>query len=313
MRFQLALAVTLVIGFAACGGGPAGEQFAEAPESVEKLVIYTVNYPLAYFAERIGNDLVEVHFPAPADEDPAFWSPDAETIAAYQGADVILLNGAGYAKWVDRAALPSSRVVNTSASFVDRLLPIEGTVTHSHGPEGEHEHGELAFTTWLDPELAIQQAQAIEAAISVLRPEDEPQIRQRMENLKSEMIDIDSRLAAAAKNLGDEPLLFSHPVYQYLINRYGLNGFEVHWEPDEAPDGHAWEHLEEKLQTHPAKWMVWEGEPLQSTVDALAERGISSIVFDPCGNRPDEGNYLSVMAGNAVALENLAVATNSSP
>ena len=46
----------------------------------EKLTIYTVNYPLTYFAERIGGDEVEVVFPAPHGEDPAFWSPEAETI-----------------------------------------------------------------------------------------------------------------------------------------------------------------------------------------------------------------------------------------
>jgi len=275
----------------------------EVEKSVDKLVIYTVNYPLAYFAERIGNDLVEVYFPTPGGEDPAFWSPDADTIAAYQGADLILLNGAGYAKWVDRAALPSSRVVNTSGGFTEQLLPIEGTVTHSHGPEGEHEHGDLAFTTWLDPELAIQHAQAIEAAIAVLRPDDEPEIGQRMESLRSDLFDIDGRLAFAAEALGYEPLLFSHPVYQYLVNRYELNGVEVHWEPDQVPDGHAWDHLEEVLQSHPAKWMVWEGEPLDETVGRLVERGVDSIVFDPCGNRPSEGDYLSIMAANAVALE----------
>jgi len=304
MRATQNLVLSIVLLIAACGG-ESGEVKPDSEETTDKLVIYTVNYPLAYFAERIGGDLVEVHFPAPGDEDPAFWSPDADTISAYQGADLILLNGAGYAKWVDRAALPSSRVVNTSGGFTEQFLPIEGTVTHSHGPEGEHEHGDLAFTTWLDPELAIQHAQAIEAAISVLRPDDEPEIRQRMESLRSAIYDIDGRLAFAAEAFGDEPLLFSHPVYQYLINRYELNGVEVHWEPDQVPDGHAWDHLEEGLQSHPAKWMVWEGEPLEETVSALADRGISSIVFDPCGNRPGDGDYLSIMAANAVALEGL--------
>ena len=181
-----------------------------------------------------------------------------------------------------------------------------GTVTHSHGPEGEHEHGGYAFTTWLDPELAIQQAQAMEAAISVLRPDDEPEIHRRMELLKENLFDIDGRLAAAAKTLGDEPLLFSHPVYQYLINRYGLNAVEVHWEPDQAPDRHAWEHLEELLQSHPAKWMLWEDQPFEETVARLAELGVESVVFDPCGNRPEDGDYQEVMTANAVALESLA-------
>jgi zinc transport system substrate-binding protein len=52
--------------------------------------------------------------------------------------------------------------------------------------------------------------------------------------------------------------------------------------------------------------MLWEGEPLEETVAGLAKLGVESVVFDPCGNRPDEGDYLAVMAANAVALENLA-------
>ena len=307
MRYLISIGIGLVFLLAGCGGGgEAGDKTQVAEETTEAIVIYTVNYPLAFFAERIGGDLVEVHFPAPGDEDPAFWSPDADTIAAYQAADLILLNGAGYAKWVDRAALPSSRVVNTSEAISDRLLPLMGTVTHSHGPEGEHEHGGYAFTTWLDPELAIQQAQAIEAAISVLRPDDEPEIHRRMELLKEKLFDIDGRLATAAKTLGDEPLLFSHPVYQYLINRYGLNAVEVHWEPDQAPDGHAWEHLEDVLQSHAAKWMLWEDQPFEEIVARLAELGVESVVFDPCGNRPANGDYQEVMTANAVALESLA-------
>jgi len=65
----------------------------------EKLSVYAVNYPLAYFAERIGGSSVNVVLPVPADIDPAFWEPDASVIAEFQQADLILLNGAGYANW----------------------------------------------------------------------------------------------------------------------------------------------------------------------------------------------------------------------
>jgi zinc transport system substrate-binding protein len=293
------------VGLAACGGGGSSEvtELAEAPE--DTLTIYTVNYPLAYFAERIGGDLVEVVFPAPADEDPAFWSPDADTIAAYQKADLILLNGAGYAKWAERATLPATRLVDTSAGFRDQLVPLEEAVTHSHGPEGAHEHGGYAFTTWLDPTLAIQQAQAVAAAITSLRPDSEDAVNHRFEELRSELLELDGRLTAAAAAVGDEPLLFSHPVYQYLIKRFGLNGVEVHWEPDELPDGQAWDDLEALLVDHPAKRMLWEGDPLSDTVASLADLGMSSVVFDPCGNRPKEGDFLTVMSSNVTALENV--------
>ncbi len=49
--------------------------------------------------------------------------------------------------------------------------------------------------------------------------------------------------------------------------------------------------------------MIWEGEPLQKSVAKLKEMGIESVVFDPCGNRPDSGEFISVMKSNVVNLE----------
>jgi zinc transport system substrate-binding protein len=135
------------------------------------LEIITVNYPLAYFAERILGDHGSVSFPAPADVDPAYWSPAPEIISEYQQADLILLNGAGYAAWTANATLPRSGLVNTTAAITDRLIPVESTVTHTHGPAGDHSHGDTAFTTWLDPGIAIEQARAVLDAVVHARPQ----------------------------------------------------------------------------------------------------------------------------------------------
>jgi zinc transport system substrate-binding protein len=51
--------------------------------------------------------------------------------------------------------------------------------------------------------------------------------------------------------------------------------------------------------------MIWEGEPLPESVAKLKEMGIESIVFDPCGNRPDEGDFLSVMKNNVANLRRI--------
>lgn len=297
------VAAILAITLTACNGGDSQAEKSLAKESRGPIEIYTVNYPLADFAERIGGDLVDVVFPAPAGVDPAFWSPDGDTIAAYQGADLILLNGATYAKWVGQATLPATKVVDTSSAFADRLIELAGAITHSHGPGGEHEHGGWAFTTWLDPTLAIEQARAIADALASLRPDQSDEIRARFSRLESELIALDDRFSAAAGRIGDTPLVFSHPVYQYLVRRYGLNAVQVHWEPDEAPGPEAWAGLEATLQSHPARWMVWEGEPLTETVERLEGLGLASLVFDPCANRPEEGDYFTVMANNASALE----------
>jgi zinc transport system substrate-binding protein len=91
--------------------------------------VYVVNYPLKYFTQRIAGDHVQVVFPAPPDEDPAFWKPDTETISAFQAADLIVINGATYAKWLEKTSLPKAKVVNTSAGFQDQYIEIKDSAT----------------------------------------------------------------------------------------------------------------------------------------------------------------------------------------
>lgn len=102
-----------------------------------------------YFADKIGGELLEVYFPAPMDVDPAYWVPGDSALAVYQSADIILSNGAHYDQWMDHVSLPSSRIVNTTAPMKDRYIELTHVTSHSHGPEGDHEHTGFAFTTWL--------------------------------------------------------------------------------------------------------------------------------------------------------------------
>lgn len=297
----LALAALL-----ACGPGePADEARRTAPEAAGPLTVHVVSYPLHYFAERIGGDLVRVVFPTPGDVDPAHWSPDAETVAAYQAADLILLNGAGYARWVQRASLPRARLVNTSAAFRDQLIEQDATTTHIHGPKGAHSHADLAFTTWLDPALAILQARAVADAFSEARPEHEAAFGAGLARLEASLGELDARLGEAARAIGETPLLFSHPVYQYFARRYALNARSLHWEPDEPPDERAWRALEELLTEHPASWMIWEATPAEATVRRLEALGVRSIVYSPCANAPEQGDFLGVMHHNAASFEAL--------
>ena len=270
--------------------------------SADPLVVATVNYPLAYFAERIGGDAVTVRFPAPPDVDPAFWEPDADDIQDFQGADLILLNGAGYARWVANFTLPRRKLVDTSRGFRDEYLPSSGGVIHSHGPQGGHSHTGVAFTTWLDPQQAIAQARAVEAALKRLRPEHAELFTVRAIELAADLAAVHERLAAAFAALDGRPLLASHPVYQYLARRYGRDVRALLWEPDTLPDDDDWHALDTLLAERPAGWMLWEDEPLATTRERLAERGVDIIVFRPGGNRPKSGDYLSLTDDNVDAV-----------
>ena len=278
-----------------------------------RLVVAVVNHPLEYFAQRIGGDAVEVLFSAPAGADPATWSPGADIVGAYQQADLIFLNGIGYASWVERSSLPASRIVDTSAGLADRLIPIEGSVTHSHGTEGEHSHPSLAPTVWLDPGLASAQAAAIAAALAEAHPAVADEFQRRVGELESDLRSLDERLMLVAEGIADEPVLFSQPVYQYLIRRYGLRARALDWQSDEVPDEVAWRRLDRLLEEYGARWMVWDSEPSAVVTRELLQRGVESLVFELAANRPSEGDFLAQMRVNVARFEAAFSALDSAP
>ncbi len=263
-----------------------------------KLTVYVVNYPLQYFAERIGGEHVKVVFPAPADVDPAYWVPDVKTISDYQQADLILLNGAGYARWINKATLPRFRMINTSAGFKGQYIEAPGILTHSHGSEGEHAHESLAFTTWIDFNLAARQAKAIAEALGRKRPELKDAFQKNYQKLKQDLLKLDQDLKTLVSKDPSQPLVVSHPVYDYFARRYGLDIKSVHWEPDEIPTNEQMMELNRILKKHPAKWLIWEGKPMKESAERLQAIGTDSLVFHPCANTPDKGDFLSVMRQN---------------
>jgi zinc transport system substrate-binding protein len=298
--------VAAIVVLSACERAPDADPPLQSLDSPASLVIYAVNYPLAYMAARIAGDSATVELPVPAGLDPAYWRPDAETIGRYQQADLILLNGAAYAAWVQHATLPPGRLVNTSAAVADQYVSIDQAVTHSHGPDGDHNHSELAFTTWLDTEIAAAQAEAILQSLIKLRPEEEAEFRAAFETLALDLRTLDGSLEQAFDDLGNGPFIVSHPVYQYLQRRYDLDAVSVHWEPGQIPDEAQWAELERILQTHPARLMLWEAEPMDQVADRLGALGVEIAVFETAGNRPDRGDFQDAMRRNQQALVSAA-------
>ncbi len=265
--------------------------------------VFAANYPLAYFVQRIGGHEVETVFDVPNETDPAFWQPTDAQITALQDADIIVMNGATYSKWAEKVTLPESKLVDSSSLFRDKFIVVKSTVTHSHGKQGEHSHNGIAFTTWLDFQQAIAQADAVCDALKRLKPESIEHFALNFDDLKKDLLALDTRMMAVGKNLASRPLVASHPVYQYWARRYSINLEAVLWEAEEVPTDAQMEDLKKILATHPAKWMVWEGEPAKESAAKIKMLGLDSVVFDPCANRPDKGDFLSVMLDNVSAME----------
>ncbi|MGI9291331.1 MAG: metal ABC transporter substrate-binding protein, partial [Gammaproteobacteria bacterium] len=237
-----------------------------------------------------------------ADVDPAFWMPDRNTIGDYQQADLIILNGAAYAGWISKASLPGRRQVDTSKAFKNGFITVKDTVTHSHGPVGEHSHQGTAFMTWLDFYQAVQQAQAIADALSRKQPEHQSDFEKNLAALREDLMALDLTLQQTVAAKPQQRLFASHPIYHYLARRYELHIQDMVWEPDEMPDDQHWQQLRLVQENFPADWMLWEKRPLPRIARQLDSMGIGVAVFDPCANRPAKGDFLSVMKENIANL-----------
>ena len=219
-------------------------------------------------------------------------------ILKFQQADLIILNGAGYAKWTRKTSLPLLRTVDTSRSFTSDFIKTTSAVTHSHGPSGDHSHGGTAFTTWLDFSLAAQQAEAIYQALLRKRPSSQEYFTKNLEALKKDLLQLDDQMLDLSRKKPNLPLIASHPIYQYMAKRYTLNLKMVMWEPDVYPEKEDWKHFEGIVKDEDIQWMVWEGQPLTESENRLEDMGIKSVVFSPCFAKPQQGDFLSVMQQN---------------
>lgn len=296
---------TILFFITSCGGEKTSE-INDVDGLNTTLKVFTVNYPLYYFAKRIGGKYVDLIYPIPANEDPAYWEPQ-NALSEIQKADLILTNGAGYAKWKKKVSLPSSKIVNTSKSFRDKYIELKAGPTHNHGGEGEHSHKESAFTTWLDFKLAIEQATAVKDALVKLRPEQKNNFEQNFSLLKTELKAIDFKMESLSNKFEKENMIGSHPVYQYLALGYGLNIRSVHWEPRDKPSNEQWLDLEEKIKDHQVKIMLWEAAPIDATRERLQKMNIEIVVFSPCANTPAVADFITVMKENISEMESLDI------
>lgn len=274
----------------------------------DRPLVVTVNAALARFAEALAGDAAQVLMPVPDGTDPAFWKPRIADISMIQSADLIVLNGAGYAAWTTRASLPRSRLVDTTRGLEDRFIATE-SVTHSHGADGEHTHEGTAAFTWLDPELASRQAAAIARALVAKGIVAEDVAEQRLAELDAALADLDAQAARLAELGRDTAIIATHPRYQYLARAYGLTIHALQWDPGAAPDAAQLAELEALVAETGAEVLIWEAAPPDEARDAVRALGLVDCVF-PTLAAPGDADYF---AGFAAGVADLARALDALP
>lgn len=300
MKKTAVILITVTVGILLSGCGKKPQKTTD--KETGKPVAYTTFYPAKYFTERIAGELIDVVCPVPEDEDAIFWMPDTETIAKYQKADLIIINGADFSKWINKVSLPDQRIVNTAKPLKETFIYYEQATEHSHGKSGKHAHEGLDGHTWVDPVNASVQANEIKKALVKHFPKHKIAFEEGFNALEENLATLDSKLKSFPDK--NKPLLTSHPAYNYIARNYGWSIHNLDLDPEEMPSDKAIQEIKEILKNHHAKFLIWEAQPKKIIADRLQnECSLTSIVFSPCeliseADLANKKDYMTVMLEN---------------
>jgi len=269
---------------------PTDENRTSATSQIPTVVV--TSYALYAMATEVAADAVVVTWSSADAEDPREWKPAPDDLRLLQSADAIFLNGAGYEPWVQNVSLPRSRTIDTSEAYRERLLAAEGTVTHQHGPKGSAAGGDVVPTTWLDPELAINQLRQLERRLKQLIPEAAKQVSSRADALAAKLERIGTALDAVREQAVDRTVSVDSADYDYLIARLG-------WTSAIMPAAD---------ETNAA---VRDGDfffhdvGTKASLESLTERGLIPVAIDLCERPLSTSSLADRMQGNTDRLKAL--------
>lgn len=188
-----------------------------------KTKITTSFYPLTFFAEKIGEDYVEVSTLIPYNSEVHSWQPSISDIANTEDSEVIIYLGAGLDHWVEDDILKS---IETSGKVIIEAstgIELESLEEHEEEGEGhEHEHEEGDPHLWVSPYTSLQIAENVYDALKQADPENAEIYTDNWETLESELIKLDNQYRSELAPAAGKTFFTTHSAYGYVAHNYNL-------------------------------------------------------------------------------------------
>ena len=240
------LTSTLILFTAACGQN---ETLPQENNDEDILTIYTTVYPLTYFTERIGGNLVQVKSIYPTGSNEHTFDPTQKDMMNLADADLFFYIGMGLEGFVDNAkktlANEQVKLIATSNSVSDEELvqeqahEEEGTDEDAHEDEDEdedehgheneavenhddHDHGDIDPHLWISPTISIKLAKSIQDSLIEQDPANEETYTKNFDALQTELEALDMKFQEMANNVPNKTFFVSHAAFGYLAGAYGL-------------------------------------------------------------------------------------------
>lgn len=224
-------------------------------ESTSEVTVFTTVYPLQYFTEQIGGDLVNVQSIYPPSSDEHTFEPTQQDMIKLADADYLFSIGLGLEGFIESAektlANQQVEIVHLADSISDEKLEglTEKAESHSeeehsedehaenghsadeHAEEAEshdgHAHGDLDPHVWISPTLSIELAQAIRDHLIESAPEHQQEFEASYKGLEQELLALDQSFKDMVAESNRDTFFVSHAAFGYWANEYGLEQVAV--------------------------------------------------------------------------------------
>lgn len=299
-----------LLALCACAGASQGS--GEPVAAPKTLDVRALSFPAAWLVEQVAGDHVKLTNVNPAGEDPPAWQPGGDVIADLGSADLIVANGAGYEAWITTASLPDDRLLQL-ADGLD-LIRLPG-VTHSHGKAGSHSHAGLDPHTWADPTVFAREATTLHDRLVTLDPTHKAAFDEGLARVSAELDALDKDLKVALSPAKGLRLAASHPAFNYLARRYGLDVTSFGFDPSDAPDAMALAPFQAWVTTAgAAPVLLWEAPPGDAARGAFPAT-VKQVVLDPLEQPGPDGtyDYLAKSRTNVAVFTGLFPSNGASP
>jgi len=316
--FILMLLIATVL--AGCQG-----ETTETSQENDKLSIYSTVYPLQYFTERIGGDLVSVNSIYPNGADEHSFEPSQKDMIDLADSDLFFYIGLGLEGFVSKAeeALKNENVtlVATAEHITfeehaeDEHAHEESTEEHAedehaHEEEDGHNHGDVDPHVWLDPIYSISLAEEIKEQLLEKLPNNKEQIEENFSALEKELQQLNEDFTEVTSTAKHKEFLVSHAAFGYWSERYGLEQISVSGlASTNEPTQKELETIIAEAEEHDLHYIFFE-QNVSSKLTEIVQKEIGaepltlhnlSTLTD--ADVKDERTYFTIMKDNLEALQ----------
>jgi ABC-type Zn uptake system ZnuABC Zn-binding protein ZnuA len=206
------------------GSFPGGKvPSAEATPMTKRLLVMATIAPMYCFTKNVAGDLADVEMIVPPGVDPHGFAPSPDEVRKIMQADVVVENGFGFEPWMDALEAHGLRrgVRVIAARGTGPGIPgLSGDPNTPPAPPPDFSAGPPDPHVWLDPMMAITEAQNIRDALMAHDPAHADDYFADESRYEAALRDLDDEVGRMTVETQKRRLLCLDGTFSYFLDQY---------------------------------------------------------------------------------------------